>query len=106
MFYKIKNYFILSNNIKKLNKNIENDDLWLGRFYVKRNEMFSSFLEFHDKKTGAIRFEYYPASSWNFFDGIKLWETMNDFIVEHCRVWSENPAPSIKTAVDYRKVRR
>lgn len=106
MFYKIKNYFTLSNNIRKLNKNIENDDLWLGRFYVKRKEMFSSYLEFHDKKTGAIRFEYNTASSWNFLDGIKLWEAMNDFIVDHCNVWSENPAPSKKTAVDYRKVRR
>lgn len=106
MFYHIKNYFILNTNIRKLNENIKNDNLWLGRFYVKRKSKFSSCLVFKDKRTKAIKLKYNTAFSWNFHHGIKLWEAMNDFIINYCKVWSENPSPSIKTAIDYRKVGR
>jgi hypothetical protein len=105
IIYSIKNQIELSQNIKKLNDNIRNDELWLGRFYIKRQKPFSSCLVFIDKKTQRHMWENNSLLSWNFLFGHKIWRSMNDFIIHSCKVWEEEPRPSTKNAVDYRKVK-
>ena len=102
--------------LRKLNKNIENDDLWLGRFYCHQKSICytpsedGSYLyanvavEFIDRKTGKnfthlFHKEAFMGNCW------RLWEAMNDFIVTYCRAWAEVPPPSIHNPWDYRKER-
>ena len=107
--------------IREYNQALIEDELWLGRFYIRqlRRDVYKfedasgacvSFLfEMADKKTGIrdiVRLDNYELrvafqssnGSW------KLFEALNDFIIKKVNVWHENPAPSLKTAVDYRKV--
>ena len=107
--------------IKRQNEALAEDELWLGRFYMRqlRRDVWRfedgsgacvSFLfEMVDKKTGIrdiCRLDNYElrvafkrgGGSW------KLFEALNDFIIKKVNVWHEDPAPSLKTAVDYRKV--
>ena len=99
----------LNTFVRNANRAIENDDLWLGRFYARqkgtRMEWFEDksggilhcILEFVDKKTGRTEVWYTDclAVDWNY------WWKMNDFIVNECDVWNENPGP-YETKVDYR----
>ena len=107
--------------IKRQNQALAEDELWLGRFYIKQlrrdvwrfedgsGACISFLFEMVDKKTGIrdiCRLDNYElrvafkrgGGSW------KLFEALNDFIIEKVDVWHEDPAPSLKTAVDYRKV--
>ena len=107
--------------IKRQNKALAADELWLGRFYIRQlcrdvwrfedgsGAMVSFLFEIADKKTGKrdiVRLDNYElrvafrrgGGSW------KLFEALNDFIIKRVDVWAEDPRPSIKTAVDYRKV--
>lgn len=101
----------LNRFIRNINKNIENDPLWLGRFKVEqkatRMEWFEDksgglmycHLQFRDKKTGKIKDWYTDCLDirWN------MLLKMNDFIVNDCAVW-ENEHP-YKEVRDYRNVR-
>lgn len=89
--------------VRVMNKNIEKDDLWNGRFVVKQEaaqwylyedgsgaELFV-VLRFIDRCTGR---HYEVAEIVNHWRGPRahggrLWEKMNWFIVEHCEVWDE-----------------
>ena len=101
--------------VRKLNKQIEDDELWKGRFYVRqvnrymkpyddRSGIDNAFLfRFYDRKTGKNAlskdwYSYYVLSTF-----CKLALGMNDFIVNVCKVWEEEPKPSVDNAVDYRK---
>lgn len=97
---------ILNKKIRLLNKNISEDDLWLGRFEIRQKD--ADFLEFEDKSGGilytAIRlydkstgyFKDYKIEFAPFFCDInwRLWEIANKFIVEDCGVWESDPRPS------------
>lgn len=100
--------------LRNLNKNIERDNLWLGRFYCHqkniRYEMSEdgsyryakAEIEFIDRKIGRTLIRYFDkedfmGSTW------RIWCAMNDFIVEYCDVWNEDPRPSVKNPWDYRK---
>ena len=100
--------------LRDLNRNIERDELWLGRFYCQQKHIHfersedGSYIytvvgvEFYDRKTGKAKHiwfhkEDFMGSTW------KIWCAMNDFIVEWCEVWKEDPRPSIKNPWDYRK---
>lgn len=100
--------------IKQINRNIERDELWLGRFYCQQQliRFYNSedggytyatvAVEFIDRKTGKIfthwfHKEDFMGTAW------RIWEAMNDFIVTYCRVWAEVPPPSIQNVWDYRK---
>lgn len=102
--------------LRTMNKNIEQDNLWLGRFYCQQRSIQYAMsedgtyihvyieVEFIDRKTGKHYTHYFHkedfmGSTW------KIWKVMNDFIVDYCDVWSENPRPSIKNPWDYRKDR-
>ena len=108
--------------IARQNQALEEDELWLGRFYIRqlRRDVYRfedgsgavvSFLfEMADKKTGVrdicrldnfelrVQYKKNNGSCW------KLFEELNDFIIKRVNVWAEDPAPSLKTAVDYRAV--
>lgn len=105
--------------IRKMNKNIENDPLWKGRFCARQiltpewtvyedksgAELFVQFL-FIDKKTEKVFHCADSVSSWCHWGGSKLWEKMNWFITEYCRIWyDEDPRPTIYNAVDYTQVK-
>lgn len=94
--------------IRLLNKNIQEDNIWKGRFYVrqiaaqwytyedKSGADLWVVLQFIDKKTG---FTYETAESvnhWRLWNGSHLWRAMNDFIVDKTNVWSEEPRPGAK----------
>lgn len=100
---------------RRLNKHIENDDLWLGRFAVKQDEAYwipyedgsghYLVIKYHfiDKKTGFTK-SYCECSNhliiWN---GSHLFWDMNNFIVQDVDVWrKEDPCHDEK--VDYRVV--
>ena len=95
-----------------VNKTIENDDLWLGRFCIRQLEtrmewfedksggLMHAYLEMRDKKTGRVRHRWY--------DGLdmcwKFWHDFNDFIINDCGVWNEIPDPR-DNRIDFRGVK-
>ena len=104
----------LNKKIRELNTSIENDSLWLGRFYATQvraawvrfednsGGILYAVIRMNDKKTGKYKdywVEYFPTHStlnWHL-----SMEVGNDFIVEYLDVWgSESPRAEIK---DYRK---
>lgn len=102
--------------VRALNKNIYDDELWKGRFVIRQinRKDFSDisllqfFFEMKDKETGKTQeislaaWTSYECSHPFFMSNIA--QAMNDFIIEDCKVWSEEPRPSLDTAKDYRKV--
>lgn len=103
--------------IRDMNRTIERDPLWLGRFYCYQTDIaFSAAedgtylyavvgVEFVDRKSGKamhhlFRKEDFMGTAW------KFWTKMNYFITEWCDVWSEDPRPSIRNPWDYRKDKR
>ena len=101
----------LNHFIRNVNKDIENDPLWLGRFKVeqkattmdwfedKSGGLMYCHLQFRDKKTGLTKdwFTDCLEVNWHMF------LEMNDFIVKDCQVWEkEKPYEERR---DYRNVR-
>lgn len=78
-----------------LNKNLLNDELWRGRFYVhqvdanweefddKSGGELHVWLEVRDKKTGLFR----GFAVSNYGTGWNLWSAVNEFIVKDSHVW-------------------
>ena len=100
--------------IRTMNRDIERDPLWLGRFYAHQRRIKYEIsddgsycyavieIEFIDRKTGKtltkwFHKEDFMGSTW------KIWCAMNDFIIEWCKVWEEDPRPSINNPWNYRK---
>lgn len=96
---------------RHMNRLIENDDLWRGRFVVrqKRSEwrnycgtreyfLYITY-EFVDKKTGQTS---QPHHEIDFTLDHHIAIQMNKFIINECKVWEkENP---YEDKTDYRKV--
>ena len=106
----------LARVLRQMNKNIENDELWKGRFYVRavnsprirRYEDGSGIsywitLEATDRKTGITQRAYGSVDHWAHWNGFYLWQFMNDFIIKDCNVWAENPRPTLENTPDWRK---
>ena len=88
---------------RALNKSIEKDELWQGRFvarqrasyFIQHEDKSGYYLivvyDFLDKKTGQTS-KLYNEMSWSlsFFGGTKLFMQMNDFIVLDCDAWGVN----------------
>lgn len=86
--------------VRRLNKNIREDEAWLGRFEArqihaefevfddKSGAMLIIYFEFIDKKTRRAKLFVFEESQ--FFD-YHLWEAMNKFITEYIRTsaWRE-----------------
>ena len=106
--------------IRAINKNIAEDNLWQGRFVVLNRAMWITEYEDHsgvdavvrvaafDKKTGKyeelMMDKYDILGVWG-NGGFRLWNFINDFIVDRVKVWSETPSPRDPDFVkDYTKV--
>ena len=90
--------------VREVNKTIEKDDLWCGRFFIQQvrspkwlvycdhsGAEYFVHLEFVDRCTGRVQLH---AADVNYFrtsfgNGWRLYEIMNDFIVHYCDVWNE-----------------
>lgn len=95
-----------------VNKIIENDDLWLGRFYITQNRTFMEWFEdnsgglmraeivMHDRKTGKTQSKFYDGLDMDW----KFWFDLNNFIINDCKVWEEVPDPR-DNRIDFRKVK-
>lgn len=90
--------------VRSVNKGIERDELWRGRFTIRQTEAqwvrYSSdfydlwvVLQFTDRLTGQTWEKSNMVSDWVFYDGYTLWWTMNSFIVDICDVWLKDPRP-------------
>lgn len=90
--------------LREMNKNIENDELWMGRFFMRQwarkvitYEDHSGLflwleLRLYDKKTKKYRRWFCDSHDVIGFNGSKVWQKMNDFIVEDLDVWhNEDP---------------
>lgn len=97
----------LNKKVRAINKNIANDNLWMGRFEFRQKDAF--FEEFsdgsggilvtvlrgYDKVTGYykdFRFEFAP---WLHGCDWKLWEIVNNFIANDTKVWEGAIRPSL-----------
>lgn len=106
--------------VRAMNKNIENDDLWRGRFYVRQ----VGFPEFHiyddrsgadlfihlrcyDRLTGEYTDGWADVNEWCHFGGSKLWHFVNDAIVDKMNVWRKDEFDPYKlryeAKYDYRR---
>ena len=95
---------------RKVNKSIEDDDLWLGRFYIdqKATQMhwfddgsggiMYALIVMHDRKTGRTKEKWYDGLDMEW----KFWWDFNNFIIEDCKVWEEEPDIR-NNRIDYRK---
>lgn len=104
----------IKESINKINKNIWDDDLWLGRFEIKLDKIryqrfedwsgYTALIEVTliDKRTNLTKKEYVGYSE--IFLGSHLWRFMNDFIVQVVKVWQEDPRPQLGKTKDYRNV--
>lgn len=100
--------------IRLLNKNLEKDELWRGRFiFLQKDARWEEFYDHSggilhliirafDKKTNYYHdyiIEYAPwmtTLNWHLTMDIG-----NKFIVEDANVWKEKERPSLSNAVDY-----
>lgn len=104
--------------MRQINKNIEKDELWRGRFVVRQDcaqwlphEDSSCWdlyvvLKFIDKKTKKTWIGIHGSiNSLCWGNAYKLWETMNTFITEICNVWEVDGREALKTdKTDYKKI--
>lgn len=102
---------------RKINKNIENDPMWKGRYCVRQYRswwqpyweepdyyVFYSQFILYDKKTHKTYLtNIKSANDWLFAHGYKLWREMNDFIL-NSGVWEENPRPTYENTPDFRNI--
>lgn len=101
--------------LRDMNCSIERDELWLGRFYAHQEQIVYEMSEdgsycyarvkikFTDRKTGKFVYHCFHKEDFMGFTW-RIWQAMNDFIVKYCKVWEEDPRPSVKDPWDYRKV--
>lgn len=96
---------------REMNRNIYEDDLWLGRFVVEQKSswmewfedgsggMLHTHLQFRDKKTGQTKDWWGSCLSLEW----KMWWEMNKFITEDCDVWRKEPDIR-ENRIDFRNV--
>ena len=102
----------INKQVRLVNKLIEEDSLWRGRFVIRQKAYYFGHyedksgwymyntLEFRDKKTRITK--EYTESAFHWLFGATMALVMNDFIVTRCKVW-ENEKP-YKDLTDYRAV--
>ena len=90
--------------IRAINENVARDDLWQGRFFVRQwsarpvgyedgsgMELWIE-LRFYDHKTRKYMPMWMRSNEIIIWGGSKIWQAMNDFIIEDIDVWrNEKP---------------
>jgi len=106
--------------VRAINKNLENDGLWRGRFYVRQvdspvfyvyeDKSGASLEHIHlvltDRVTGQTVDGWDNMNGWCHWNGSRLWRFVNDAIVEKLDIWRNGPNPyEIKNdpKYDYRR---
>lgn len=92
----------LNKAVRALNKELECDELWLGRFVVrqvgslqrrvyqdKSGVEFYAKLKFIDRATGRTYVGCHQINKWLIWNGYNIWHIMNWLITEHWNVWDE-----------------
>ena len=90
--------------LRDINKGIENDDLWQGRFFMRQwardtvvyedhSGMFLALeIRLYDKKTKKFARWFCDSHDVTGWEGYRAWQKMNDFIIEDLDVWhNEDP---------------
>ena len=107
----------LNTLMRKINKNVENDLMWKGRYCMRQYRywwlpyweepdyyVFYAQFIFYDKKTHKTHLtDIKSANDWSFGHGYKLWREMNDFILDS-GVWEEEPKPTYENTPDFRSI--
>ena len=89
---------------RSFNKQLEQDNLWLGRFIVLQYEDSPQWrkyedgsgaelyvkLKFIDRATGHYYVENHTVNEWCNFNGARIWRIMNWLITEHWDIWQED----------------
>jgi hypothetical protein len=102
--------------IRKFNKSLEEDDLWLGRFVIRQDsadwvayddhsgtELYVR-LKFLDRATGRYYLDGDIVNRWITVFGMnRIWERMNWLITEHWNVWTERETLSLDEWREYNK---
>lgn len=93
--------------VRAINKNIENDNLWRGRFYVHQ-EGTPWFHIYEDKSGASLEYvclvitdrltekstkKWDSVNGWCHFGGYRLWSFVNDAIVNIFDVWHSELDP-------------
>lgn len=92
--------------VRACNKQLELDDLWLGRFVVRQYEDSPRWrkyedgsgaelwvkLKFIDRATGRYYVGNHTVNEWCSFNGSRIWRIMNWLITKHWHVWQEDLA--------------
>lgn len=91
--------------VRDMNRNLENDDLWCGRFMVRQTEspQWRRYedgsgaelwvrLTFIDRCTGRYYVRWESVNHWRGLraTGYEIWHLMNWLITEHWDVWQED----------------
>lgn len=91
--------------MRLINKNIEQDDLWKGRYIVRQvSSQWYDYLDgsgselwvvlrFKDRLTGYTWDTAETVNHWRWINGCHMWKVMNDFIVDRCSTWEQEPRP-------------
>lgn len=105
---------------RELNKGLEDDDLWHGRFVaVQDSSWFKQYEDksgyylyvvyhFVDKKTGQKSWRQYCEDANWLCNSARLWWQMNDFIVKECDTWKyerNDPNYPCNDKTNYRNVK-
>lgn len=93
--------------IRDINKELEEDELWKGRFVLRQiekqvfrySDLSGWYLTYkyriYDKKTGYIAEKWFD--HYDICYGARLWYFVNDFITKKSEVWNEDPKPNINS---------
>ena len=107
----------LNKLIRELNKEIENDSLWNGRFVF--HIINSNFERFEDGSGGLLyaiirgydkKTKYYKDYSLDyvphlFFTGFNVWKIGNRFITNDTDTWKNGNNPYNDKKIDYTKIK-
>ena len=113
-FNKKKQQRLMNKLVRRMNKNIELDPLWKGRFCVRQvgspqwtvyddksgAELFVHLL-FIDKKTKKVMLKADTVAVWSHLNAWRLLFDMNYFITGWCETWRSGKRPSEKNAIDF-----
>lgn len=86
--------------VRAVNKSLENDELWCGRFVIRQYEYSPRWrkyedgsgaelwvkLKFIDRATGRYYVGNHTVNEWRSFNGMRIWRIMNWLITEHWNV--------------------
>ena len=107
----------LNRAVRAFNKQLEQDDLWNGRFIVRqygdspqwcRYEDGSGAelrvkLKFIDRATGRYYVGAHTVNEWCAFNGSRIRKIMNWVITKHWGVWQESLTSDIEAWREYNK---